>query len=418
MKKIDTAPLFRRILSALMDGIVVFFVYFILVMYAATPIARKASNYDQYVTDIYHYDVASHLFIWMQQDDTGRYNPIEVIDFSEKLDNEYLQRIDEVRSVDAMSLDQRIEHLQYYYTVYLTGDVSRVELPNNTESKTYDAIGDRFVSPHYQDKIDGKLPIEVYTKVYFNTKIMGLSPEGEENKSPYFTYPIKEGNPDYEGLPVLKEGADAEAAKKAVNEMLYTATKEFYYSDYIVKLQSSVRSIQLWTYIPTYILVVGSFYLLVPMLLKNGATFGKATLGLCLVSSTGYTAKKRQILFRQLIFIAEISFSLFIVGFGLTSIATLGIGGVIMLIVALANKAHKAPHDFAAMTLVADAKTSVFFDNAKAEEIKVKTVQENIDKLHEYEPENNNIIQVGGEIIDQDLKKKIEQKNKNEVKVK
>ena len=414
MKKIEVAPMFRRIMSAFMDGLFAFFVYFILVTYVTTPIARKASKYDDYVVDIYQYDVASHLFVWMQQDDSSKYNPIEVKDFTEKMNNEYLQRIEEVRSVDDYSLDQRIEHLQYYYTVYLTGDVSRVELPNNTETKTYDAVADKFVSPHYLDKIDGKLPSEIYTKVYFNTKIMGLGAEGEANNSEYFVYPVKDSVTDYEGLPVLKEGADEAAAKKYVNQLLYKATEDFYYSDYMSALQKNVRVIQLWTYVPTYIFVVGILYILIPMLMKNGATLGKASLSLCVISNNGYKAKKRQILFRELVFIAEVSLSLFIIGFGLTSIATLGIGAVIMLVVILCNKMKKAPHDFAAMTLVVDAKTSVFFDNAQEEENKSKRVQENLDKLHSYEPENRNIIQVGSEIVDEDLKQKIEQKNKNE----
>ena len=120
--------------------------------------------------------------------------------------------------------------------------------------------------------------------------------------------------------------------------------------------------------------------------------------------------KKRQILFRQLVLFAEVSLSLFIVGFGLTSIATLGVGGVIILIVILFNKQRKAPHDFAAMTLPIDIKTSVFFSNAKEEDRHVKKVQENIDKHHSYEPENVNIIQVGSKIVNEDLKKKIDKK--------
>lgn len=410
MKKIEIAPLFRRIMSAFMDGLFAFFVYFILVTYVTTPIAKKASKYDQYVTDIYQYNVASHLYMFMQQDESGKYIPIEVKDFTEKLDNSSLQRVNETRNVGDFTFSQRVEHLQYYYTVYLTGDLSRVELPNNSESKTYDAVKDKFVSPHYLDKIDGKLPSEIYTKRYFNTKIMGLAPEGEENKSPYYAYPIVDEHVDYEGLPVLKSGVSEETAIKDINDRLYSATKEFYYTDYMVELQRNVRAIQLWCYVPTYIFVVGILYLLIPLLLKNGATLGKKSLGLCLISKNGYVTKKRQILFRQLIFLIEITFSLFIIGFGLTSIATLGVGALIMLIVVLISKERKAPHDYAALTLVVDEKTSVFFDNAEEESRQRSRVQENLEKLHSQEVVNPNIIQVGTEIVDPELKKKIKEK--------
>ncbi len=410
MKKIELAPLFRRIVAASMDALLAFFIYFILVVYVSTPIARSSSSYDKYVSDIYQYDVASHLFVWEQQDDSSRYNPIEVKDFTEKLNDEYLQKVEEVRNVDSYTLDEKIVHLQYYYTVYLTGDLTRVELPNNTETKTYDPIKDRFVSPNFDIIIDGKLPKDIYTNIYFNTKIMGLNPEGEENTSPYFAYPVKDEVIDYEGIPVLKDGANSDDAIKKVNELLYQASKEFFYSDYISELQNNVKNIQLWTYVPTYLFVFGIFYILIPMLMKNGQTLGKATLNIGIISNNGYAAKKRQILFRQLVQFAEVSLSLFIVGFGLTSIATLGVGGVILLIVILFNKQRKAPHDFAAMTLPIDIKTSVFFSNAKEEDRHVKKVQENIDKHHSYEPENVNIIQVGSKIVNEDLKKKIDKK--------
>jgi len=410
MKKIELAPLFRRIVAASMDALLAFFIYFILVVYVSTPIARSSSSYDKYVSDIYQYDVASHLFVWEQQDDSSRYNPIEVKDFTEKLNDEYLQKVEEVRNVDSYTLDEKIVHLQYYYTVYLTGDLTRVELPNNTETKTYDPIKDRFVSPNFDIIIDGKLPKDIYTNIYFNTKIMGLNPEWEENTSPYFAYPVKDEVIDYEGIPVLKDGANSDDAIKKVNELLYQASKEFFYSDYISELQNNVKNIQLWTYVPTYLFVFGIFYILIPMLMKNGQTLGKATLNIGIISNNEYAAKKRQILFRQLVLFAEVSLSLFIVGFGLTSIATLGVGGVIILIVILFNKQRKAPHDFAAMTLPIDIKNSVFFSNAKEEDRHVKNVQENIDKHHSYEPENVNIIQVGSKIVNEDLKKKIDEK--------
>ena len=243
MKKIELAPLFRRIVAASMDALLAFFIYFILVVYVSTPIARSSSSYDKYVSDIYQYDVASHLFVWEQQDDSSRYNPIEVKDFTEKLNDEYLQKVEEVRNVDSYTLDEKIVHLQYYYTVYLTGDLTRVELPNNTETKTYDPIKDRFVSPNFDKIIDGKLPKDIYTNIYFNTKIMGLNPEGEENTSPYFAYPVKDEIINYEGIPVLKDGVNSDDAIKKVNELLYQASKEFFYSDYISELQNNVKNI-------------------------------------------------------------------------------------------------------------------------------------------------------------------------------
>ena len=70
------------------------------------------------------------------------------------------------------------------------------------------------------------------------------------------------------------------------------------------------------------------------------------------------------------------------------------------------------------MTMEIDMKKSVFFENANEEDRYHKRVENNIEELNKYEPENPNLIQVGGEIIDPDLKKKIDEKNKNQNKKK
>ena len=411
MKNVELAGLFKRIVAAVMDGLFAVFMFFLLVTYVTTPIANKASKYQQHVMDIYQQEIASHLYLLLQQNDNGDYVTVEVKDYVTKLENNSYKRIHDIYDIAQVSTDDYIRHLNYYYTVYLTGDVSRVELP---KEGSYDPIADGFVSPTYNIEIDGKLPKDIYTARYFNTTIMGLSPQGEENQSEYYAYPLKEGNPDYEGLPVVKEGVDADKVKEDIRKRVYIATKQLYESDYIASRQSEIRSIQLWTEIPVYVFVVGIVYVMFPLIFKNGETLGKLSLGVGIVSKNGYKAKKRQILFRSLVFLVEITFSLFIVGYGLTSFATLGVGCVIMMAVAVFTKSHQAPHDLAAMTVVADLKKSVFFESASEENKYEKQVNQNIENLNKYEPENPNIIQVGGTIIDERYKPKKEKKSKTE----
>ena len=396
-----------------MDGILTLFLFFFISIYITTPIARKTSNYDNYVMEVYQKEVSSHLYMMLQQNNDGEYVVIEVKDYTERLDSSHFQKIYPVYNIDQVKCDDYIRYLNYYYTVYLTGDTSRVELPNVESINVND-----YFSPDSSIKIDGKLPSEIYTARYFNTKVMGLSPEGEENTSPYYEYPVKDNVVDYDGLPVVKTGVNESDVKKDLREKAYSATKAFFFSDYISSRQSSIKSIQLWSEIPVYVVLVLVLYLMIPLLTKNGATLGKLSLGIGVVSNTGYQAKKRQILFRSIVFIVEITFSLFIVGYGLTSLATLLVGCVIMMVVALITKKNQAPHDLAAMTMEIDMKKSVFFENASEEDRYHKRVQNNIEELNKYEPENPNLIQVGGEIIDPDLKKKIDEKNKNQNKKK
>ena len=413
MKTIEQASLFKRIISALMDGLLVVFIFFLIVSYVTTPIARKASKYDDYVMEIYQQEVSSHLYMMLQQNNDGEYVVIEVNDYTERLSSSSFKKIYPIYNIDAISANDYIRFLNYYYTVYLTGDTTRVELPTKVETDVA-----QFISPESNIKIDGKLPSEIYTARYFNTAIMGLAPKGEENTSEFYDYPIKESLPDYEGLPVVKDGVDPNKVKKDLRERAYNATKMFYYTEYISSRQSRIKSIQLWSEIPVYILVVGVFYVLIPMLMRHGETLGKLSLGIGVVASNGFKAKKRQILFRSLVFVVEITFSLFIVGYGLTSFATLGVGCVLMIAVAVFTKKHQAPHDLAAMTMEIDVKKSVFFEDAKEEDKYKKQVDKDINELHKYEPENPNIIQVGGTIIDEKFKPKKSKKLKTEKKKK
>ncbi len=415
MKTIESASLFKRVVAAAMDALLAVFVFFILVSYVTTPIALKASDYRTNVLEIYQQDVSSHLFLMLQLDDAGEYSPVEVKDYKQKLDSESFKKVTDIYQIKALTATDYIKYLNYYYTVYLTGDVSRVELPQEGD---YDPINDHFVSPYYNVEIDGKLPKDIYTARYFNTTIMGLSPEGEENKSTYYAYPVVDDVINYEGIPVLKEGADVEKAKEDMRKRVYDATKDFVSTDYIKSRQARIRSIQLWEQIPVYVFVVSIFYVVIPLLFKNGETLGKKSLGLGVVGSSGYQVKKRQIFFRGFVFVLEITFSLFIVGYGITSIATLGVGCFIMLMIAIFTKKHQAPHDFAAATMEIDIKKSVYFDNATAEDRYKKMVEGSLENLHQYEPENKNIIQVGGTIIDERFKPQNQKKSQTSKKKK
>lgn len=407
MKTIEKASLFKRIVAAGMDALLAVFVFFMLISYVTTPIAKAASPYQTYALEIYQQEVASHLYMMLQQNRDGDYVVIEVKDYTEKLTESSFKKIYPAFNIESVSNNDLIRYLDYYYTVYMAGDASRVELPTTMTSTV-----DDYLSPYAKTPIDGKMPSEIYTARFFNVQIMGLSPEGEVNQSLYYDYPIKDEHIDYEGVPVIKADADANNVKKDLRERMYKATKDFFYSDYINSRQSKIKSIQLWSEIPVYVFVIGVFYLLIPMLMKNGETLGKKTLNIGVVSTNGYQVKKKQILFRSLVFIVEITFSLFIVGYGLTSFATLGVGCVLMMAVAVFTKKNQAPHDLAAMTIEIDMKKSVFFENAKEEKKYTDQVDENISQLNKFEPENPNIIQVGGTIIKDEFKPK-KKKNSN-----
>ena len=108
-----------------------------------------------------------------------------------------------------------------------------------------------------------------------------------------------------------------------------------------------------------------------------------------------------------------LAFTAFIVGIGLTSLATLGIGILILLIATLISKDKRAPHDYAAMTIVIDEQKSVWFDSAEEE---IKYADELEAKMAKYKNTkiiDKKVIQVGSTIIDEDVKKEFEESQKN-----
>ena len=78
----------------------------------------------------------------------------------------------------------------------------------------------------------------------------------------------------------------------------------------------------------------------------------------------------------------------------------------------LISKRNRSPHDYAALTVVIDARTSVWFDDAKSEQSHVDEFNDNLSSYKEYKEINKNVIQVGGEIIDPTIKKEVEEARK------
>jgi len=97
------------------------------------------------------------------------------------------------------------------------------------------------------------------------------------------------------------------------------------------------------------------FYLLIPMLFKDGKTLGKKVFGLALVNKAGYKVSKLQIFIRFLAFaVIEVFGSVY------TLMGTILISYTIMIF----GKKNMSLHDFLASTRVIDAKHSVLFKNA------------------------------------------------------
>ena len=401
MTDIKEAHIVRRSIAALLDAVLAVFLFFLLMMYVTTPIANKAMGYSDLHQDYLRYQSASHLYVYQQANEDGSVSLIEVKDYEKAIDVDKDSTIVSLINISEEKPEYLLEHLRYYYLSYLTGE--NIELPESN-TRTYDMVEDHFVSPHYLDVVEGTelLPKDYYNEEYFNRNILQIGQEGDN----YFD------TPTFDTRAVMKEGVDEAAAMKFLKLQANAAQKELYYSDYMQAMNKKAKNIQLFIIFVPYFVVLPLVYFLPSMLFKNGETLGKLSMHICVISKDGYKAKKRQIIFRFFVFLVELTLSCFILGVGVTSLATAGVGIFLLFLATVFVPKYRSLHDLAAATMVIDSRTSVWFESKEKEDAKIKEFNENLESYNDYKTESKNVIQVGGEIVDPELKKEFEKKQK------
>ena len=178
---------------------------------------------------------------------------------------------------------------------------------------------------------------------------------------------------------------------------------------YIRPLSQKIKRIEIFMFFPAFFISTGSFMILVPMLYKNGETFGKKVMGLGFATLDGYQVKKKQVLFRQLFLVVATTFFSFVLGIGLTSFATFGVGVAIYFVSAFIPKSKRSIADWIAYVQLIDVKNSVYFKDALEEKIKEEEVNANLEKYNRNKDINKNVLQVGSKIVNEEAKHEIEE---------
>ena len=361
LKSLTEASFAKRVLAVIIDGAFAIFTMFAFLAFMFLPIALSSFHYNEKQATRLHYQVASKLVICVDKDSDGNKIVYDLADLDKASDNaEYVVLTDYTDQSDEFYLN----HVKYYYLNYKTGN--GIECPSTANVEDYKA-------PNYKDSIDGKSPTEIYTEDWFNAKI--------------------------------SSGA-------SIKDIAYEAMDDLGSQDYYIENQNSIKKVQLFIILPPFFLGFSIFFIVIPLCFKNGETLGKKTLGLAFVTKDGYQIKKRQIVLRQLALLLYVSLITFVLGIGLTSIATLGIGVFIYFLATFISKTKRSPFDYLAYTYLIDAKKSVWFSNEFEESAKNSEVEENLSKLHKVEVDNKNVIQVGSTIVNEEIKREIELENK------
>ena len=206
-----------------------------------------------------------------------------------------------------------------------------------------------------------------------------------------------------------KEFKDVDTVKEA-QKASYDATADFY--KYIAESQLKIRRLELFMILPSYAISFGVYFIMVPLLYKNGETFGKKILGIGFVSKNEYAVNKKQMVLRQLFIFFLTTLLAFFITIGFGSFIILAFGVLIYYVAAFISKTHSSMADFIGLTYLIDTKNSVWFKNATQEAEKEKIVQENLEKYNKVELENKNILQVGSEIVNEEAKQEMAERKK------
>lgn len=375
IRSIHEAGFGRRMVAMVMDAAVFVFTLIALALWVFTPIANSAMHYQDLNVQGLKWEVFSKLYVAEEVniDDNSR-RIVEITKFEETTGNlEYTPLYNYVSD----DVNFYKERLHYYYCCYKTGE--NVDIIPGKDSE-------EFKCPDYNILIKDNsgnevLPKDVFTDEWFNTLV-----EGKTTVDEY-------------------------------RNLSYTAVKDLREKEFFTKLNSQIGNCQLVIILPPFFISYLGFYLLVPLLFKNGETFGKKVMHIGFATKEGFEVKKRQIVFRQILILGWISFCSFIVGIGFTSLAILGVGMMIYLIATFISRTKRSPMDYAAYTYLIDTSKSVWFKDKKEEEEKEKELEEKMSKYRHYEPDQSHVIQVGTEIVNEDVKRELEEeKLKNDKK--
>ena len=360
LRQINQASFAKRILAVIMDGAVTIFIMFAFMIFVFLPIANKGFHYEEKVAEGYQYQLASGLFVYYDVDENGGVNAYSLKDLDKTSDDTQFSIISSIEADDSFYID----HVKYYFLNYKTG--IGVEYPEGANVEAFKA-------PNYKEEIDGKLPSEIYTLDWFNQKVEEL---------------------------------------KDTQDLMNFAFEDLSTQSFYVENSKQLKAIQSFIIFPSVFLSFSIFFIIIPLCFKNGETLGKKVMHIALINKSGFAVQKRQIVFRQTILLLYVFFCSFIIGVGLTSFATLFLGVFIYFLATIISKSHRSFADYAAYTLEIDTLTSVWFTDALEEGAKDEEIKENIKKYKKNKVENKNIIQVGSTIVNEDIKREIEEQNK------
>ena len=200
---------------------------------------------------------------------------------------------------------------------------------------------------------EGETDPFAFTNEWYNTDILNIG-STEEGVTVYFQYDVD----DLDQPDPSKVGIPLTSATEEELDAFYEAELQAAHYDLLdyppfSALVSQINGYAIQIFIISASISLAIFYLMFPLILKNGQTLGKRIFSLGVVSAKGYRIKPWQTIVRFFVFVAEIAVSLY------TFLGAILISYTLMIF----SKKNRSVHDFIAGTSVINLKSSLVFDN-------------------------------------------------------
>jgi len=244
-------------------------------------------------------------------------------------------------------------------------DIDKADLP----TAIYDYYADFKVGLTYKDETT---PFE-FSNQWYNENILNIG-STDPDVTVYFEYDVDGlGDPDPSKVGVPLASADEgelelfylEAYQNAQNDLLN-------YPTYFEMMQE-LFNLQIQIFVVALMVVLILLHLIVPLLFKNGQTLGKKLFSIGLATKDGYRIKYWQHLVRFVVFAIETLFGFY----------TVFVGYLIPYTFIVFSKNNRAPHDYAASTMIVDLKTSLIFNDKQEADAYDEKIEANANAIKE-----------------------------------
>ncbi len=362
LQNIQTAKLFPRFVSFIVDLAIASFVFFGLLLFTQNVICVNSPYVKKAKEQFYACNIESGLF--EKDEEKGDYHE---------------------RTFDSYKGYQDL--FQSYYTDYLVNKCPEQYRVNYNGQDIY------WFNVHVLGQKDDR---KLYTEDLktLNPLVLNVGPT-------LFTYKLDaDNNPLYDEVALPKylnndpSATITEEQNKTLTAYFYipdaenTEHKTCYYHLAVEDLTARpfvAKAYDTWYNHSYYYPIIACllftlpiFFLIIPLFFKNGETLGKLIFKLGLVNKLGYRYSKLQLIPRFLLSITIIVILYFLAGISLLSVGILTFLALASYGLTIFTKDHKAIHDFLAGTIVVDKVHSEIYKNAD----EMTKIKEEIEKVN------------------------------------